>query len=98
MTKIALLGAGGKMGVRLATNLRDSSFSVDHVEVSEEGRRRLRDAVGVECVGLERALAAADAVVLITDHDSFDYDMVAAEARYALDTRHRLTGPTVEVL
>lgn len=64
MTKIALLGAGGKMGVRLATNLRGSRFAVDHVEVSEEGRRRLHDAIGVACVGLERALAAADVVVL----------------------------------
>ena len=33
MTKIALLGAGGKMGVRLATNLKGSRFDVDHVEV-----------------------------------------------------------------
>jgi hypothetical protein len=64
MTKIALLGAGGKMGVRLATNLHGSRFEVDHVEVSEEGRRRLRDHVGVECVSLESALAAADVVVL----------------------------------
>ena len=42
MTKIALLGAGGKMGVRLATNLEGSRFEVDHVEVSEEGRQRLK--------------------------------------------------------
>ena len=50
MTKIALLGAGGKMGVRLATNLQGSRFDVDHVEVSEEGRQRLKAAVGVDCV------------------------------------------------
>ncbi|MGH9153586.1 MAG: nucleotide sugar dehydrogenase [Acidimicrobiales bacterium] len=31
----------------------------------------------------------ADAVVLLTDHDAFDYDVVAA-AGYVLDTRHRL--------
>jgi hypothetical protein len=64
MTKIALLGAGGKMGVRLATNLRGSRFSVDHVEVSEEGRGRLKQAVGVDCVKLADALSDAEVVVL----------------------------------
>ena len=50
MTNIALLGAGGKMGVRLATNLKGSRFTVDHVEVSEEGRARLAAATGYGCV------------------------------------------------
>ncbi|WP_084724976.1 nucleotide sugar dehydrogenase [Streptacidiphilus melanogenes] len=36
-------------------------------------------------------LAAADAVVLLTDHDSFDYALVHAHARYVLDCRRRLT-------
>ena len=35
-------------------------------------------------------LAAADAVVLLTDHAAFDLDLVAAHARLVLDTRHRL--------
>ena len=64
MTRIALLGAGGKMGIRLATNLSASRFSVDHVEVSEEGRRRLKDATGFDCVPQEEALAKADVVVM----------------------------------
>ncbi len=64
MTKIALLGAGGKMGVRLATNLKGSRFAVDHVEVSQEGRARLKEAVGADCVELADALANADVVVL----------------------------------
>ncbi|MBV9653053.1 MAG: semialdehyde dehydrogenase [Acetobacteraceae bacterium] len=64
MTKIALLGAGGKMGVRLATNLKGSRFDIDHVEVSEEGRQRLKSAVGVDCVDGDRALAAADVIVM----------------------------------
>lgn len=64
MTKIALLGAGGKMGVRLATNLQDTRFSVDPVEVSEEGRARLKDAIGTECVDRSQALADADVVIL----------------------------------
>jgi hypothetical protein len=64
MTKIALLGAGGKMGVRLATNLRGSPFAVDHVEVAEEGRQRLKDAIGADCVERDAALAGADVVVM----------------------------------
>ena len=43
-------------------------------------------------------LRAADVVVLVTDHDAFDYDLVAANARYVLDTRNRLDGPVVERL
>jgi hypothetical protein len=64
MTKIALLGAGGKMGVRLATNLVESRFEVDHVEISEEGRRRLASAIGVDCVDQDQALAGADVVLM----------------------------------
>ncbi|MDP8920003.1 MAG: NAD(P)-binding domain-containing protein [Pseudomonadota bacterium] len=64
MTKVALLGAGGKMGVRLATNLQGSRFDVDHVEVSQEGRHRLKSAAGTECVDQDRALARADVVVM----------------------------------
>ncbi|TCO59781.1 nucleotide sugar dehydrogenase [Actinocrispum wychmicini] len=35
-------------------------------------------------------IVAADAVVIVTDHDEFDYDMVRAHARYVLDCRNRL--------
>jgi hypothetical protein len=64
MTKVALLGAGGKMGVRLSTNLQGSRFAVDHVEVSEAGRERLKQAVGVDCVELDTALSQAEVVVM----------------------------------
>jgi UDP-N-acetyl-D-glucosamine dehydrogenase len=52
-------------------------------------------------------LAAADAVVILTDHDSFDYGLVREHARYVLDCRRRLAaddasagqdGALVEVL
>lgn len=62
--KIALIGAGGKMGVRLARNLEGSRFEVAHVEVSETGRQRLKEAVGVDCVPLDSALDGARAVIL----------------------------------
>ena len=43
-------------------------------------------------------LAAADAVILLADHDAFDLDLVVEHAGYVLDTRHRITGPNVETL
>jgi UDP-N-acetyl-D-glucosamine dehydrogenase len=43
-------------------------------------------------------LQQADAVVVVTDHDAFDYDMVRYCARYVLDTRNRIRGPQVESL
>lgn len=64
MTKIALLGAGGKMGVRLATNLQGSKYDIDHVEISEVGRQRLKDAIGQDCVDQAVALRSADVVVM----------------------------------
>lgn len=62
--KLALIGAGGKMGVRLARNLKRSQFETAHVEVSETGRDRVRDAVGADCVDMTDALDGAGAVVL----------------------------------
>jgi UDP-N-acetyl-D-glucosamine dehydrogenase len=44
-------------------------------------------------------LSSADAVIVLTDHDAFDPAMVAASARYILDTRRYLPpGATVEYL
>ncbi|WP_281277352.1 hypothetical protein [Paracoccus methylarcula] len=37
MTKVALFGAGGKMGLRLSSNLAKTDFETCHVEVSEDG-------------------------------------------------------------
>jgi len=64
MTRIALLGAGGKMGVRLATNLQSTRFKVDHVEISKQGRDRLKNAIGVDCVETGQAVSGADTVIL----------------------------------
>jgi UDP-N-acetyl-D-glucosamine dehydrogenase len=46
----------------------------------------------------EDELAAADAVVLLTPHTSFDYELVVRHARYIFDTRHRITAPQAEYL
>ena len=63
-----------------------------HVVLGHAGEGVVR----VECTPEE--VAAADLVVVLTDHDAFDYELVAT-ARHVLDTRHRLAaGPNVEHL
>ncbi|MCX2721584.1 phosphogluconate dehydrogenase C-terminal domain-containing protein [Roseibium salinum] len=62
--KIALIGAGGKMGVRLSRNLKGSRYDVAHVEVSTVGRNRLKSEVGADCVDLDEALNGSRAVIL----------------------------------
>ena len=64
MTKIALFGAGGKMGMRLGANLKNSRFTVSPVEVSEAGKARLRDELGWQADGADHALVGAEIVVL----------------------------------
>lgn len=64
MTAIALLGAGGKMGYRLAKNLMGSRFEVRHVEVSDAGKSRLEEELGLSCVDINTALAGVDVVIL----------------------------------
>ncbi|GLY69254.1 nucleotide sugar dehydrogenase [Amycolatopsis taiwanensis] len=46
----------------------------------------------------ESCLRQADAVVLLTDHDDIDYELVERESQLAFDTRHRLRGSQVEYL
>jgi UDP-N-acetyl-D-glucosamine dehydrogenase len=43
-------------------------------------------------------VAEADVVVVLADHDCFDYEMVEGTARYVFDTRNRCHGPNVEPL
>jgi UDP-N-acetyl-D-glucosamine dehydrogenase len=50
----------------------------------------------VEPTGEE--LARADAVVVLTDHDRFDYDLVQRSSEFVFDTRNRCRGPNVERL
>jgi UDP-N-acetyl-D-glucosamine dehydrogenase len=73
--------------VALGAEVRVADPHLDATSVSFE----LVDASAAE-------LAAADAVVLVTDHDAFDYELVERHARYVLDTRNRLDGTSVERL
>ena len=62
------------------------------VQAADPHVPRLRSE-GVEHVELNAArVAEADAVVILTDHDAFDYDLIAGAPGYVLDTRHRLAG------
>ena len=63
MTKVAIIGAGGKMGYRVSANLKNSPYDVKHVEVSEAGRERLKE-LKITCVDADTALADADFVIL----------------------------------
>ena len=47
--KIALFGAGGKMGVRLSKNLLKSSFQVAHVEPSPHGQKKTERSTWIGC-------------------------------------------------
>lgn len=62
--KIALFGAGGKMGVRLSKNLLKSDYRVAHVEPGAVGRKRLKEELGLDTVEAEVALDGADVVIL----------------------------------
>lgn len=64
MTKVALFGAGGKMGVRLSLNLAKTDFEVCHIEVSDAGKARLKAEVGVDAVDAATGLAGAEVVIL----------------------------------
>jgi len=43
-------------------------------------------------------LSSADAVVLLTDHDAFDFEDITKHARFIFDCRRRLAGQNVETL
>jgi UDP-N-acetyl-D-glucosamine dehydrogenase len=54
---------------------------------------------GISVVQLtDREVAAADAVVVLTDHHCFDYRLVERTAGYVFDTRNRCRGDNVEML
>jgi D-apionate oxidoisomerase len=64
MTNIALIGAGGKMGYRLSSNLQQSDYAVSHVELSDTGRQRLSEGLGISCVDAKQAVPEAQVVIL----------------------------------
>jgi hypothetical protein len=63
MTTIALFGAGGKIGYRIAEKLKDSDYRGLYIEISPEGIAALAD-MGVSVTAQDEALKEADVVIL----------------------------------
>ncbi len=63
MTTIALIGAGGKMGIRITDNFRKGDNKVFHVEINEAGIRRLAER-GIAPASQDEALGEADVIIL----------------------------------
>ncbi len=61
--KVALVGAGGKMGCRLTDNLKNSAYDMSYIEVSPAGLERLAQR-GVTVSTAETAVGNADIVIL----------------------------------
>ena len=64
MTAIALFGAGGKMGYRLAKNLKGSRYDVRKIEVSDAGKARQKNDLGIDTIDVDAGLEGAEVVIL----------------------------------
>ena len=61
--KVTLVGAGGKMGLRLTRNLKDSTYKMAYLEKHEPGRKILVE-MGVEVSTEEKEIPVSDIVIL----------------------------------
>ena len=59
---IVLIGAGGKMGMRLTHNLIKSSYKVSYVEISPSGIKKLKEK-GITVSRADDVIPSADAVI-----------------------------------
>lgn len=85
MSKIALLGAGGKMGLRLTANLIGSPFDVAHVEISQRGQMALAEK-GITTVELDDALKGAAALLLALPDNRIASVLAQIESRIPAGT------------
>jgi len=60
--KIVLIGAGGKMGMRLTHNLVNSFYSVSYVEINPSGIEKLKEK-GISVSTADEVIPTADAVI-----------------------------------
>jgi UDP-N-acetyl-D-glucosamine dehydrogenase len=104
-SRILLLGMSYKRNARDAREspaVRVAELLLDmHAEVRAADPYVEDGLLGARVVRVEPTpdeLSSADAVMLLTDHDTFDLDAVSRHATYVFDTRHRLRGQTVEHL
>ena len=59
---------------------------------------RAVDGVVARVEATPEEISSADAVVLLTDHDAFDFEEIGRHAQFIFDCRRRLAGPNVEIL
>ncbi len=62
-TKVAVLGAGGKMGFRITRKIHEAGYDLRAVEISEQGQQRLAE-VGITVKDRDAALKGSEIVVL----------------------------------
>ena len=60
--KVTLVGAGGKMGMRLTHNLKNSEYEMSYLEVNPPGIEKLGEK-GIKISDPSEVLADADAVI-----------------------------------
>ena len=86
--------------VFLMEKLRDLgaevSYSDPHIPVFPKMREHRFDLKSVPFT--PESIAAADCVLLATDHDKFDYDMLKAHARLIVDSRGRYLEPADNIV
>jgi len=63
MTKVALVGAGGKMGLRLTDNLKKSAYEMSYLEVSKGGIEKVESRCVKVCTDPNEAVSNADIVL-----------------------------------
>ncbi len=63
MIKVTLAGAGGKMGLRLTSNLKDSEYSMSYLEISHQGIEKLKE-TGVQVTNPQDSVPDSDIVIL----------------------------------
>ncbi|MFO0852019.1 MAG: nucleotide sugar dehydrogenase [Gemmataceae bacterium] len=72
------------------------SYADPHIPAMPAMRRHAPALTAV--VVTPEAVAAADCVVVATDHDAFDYELIAAHAKLIVDTRGRYRTPRPNVV
>ena len=86
--------------VELMEKLRDLgaevSYSDPHVPVFPKMRRHMFD---LATVSLDHeTIASYDCVLLATDHDKFDYELIKKSAQLIVDTRGRYLQPSPHII
>ena len=80
----------------LAERGAEVAYSDPHVAVFPKMREHRFDLVSEDMTAGN--IASYDAVILATDHDAFDYELIAAHATLIVDTRGRFREPDVKII